>query len=427
MTAMPLTVPPPTGRPLTGRPLTVRLLAEEDAAASRQLGFEAFGVPAPAPTEPATLAGRPGRSWFGAFDADAATPGGELAAAGDVLAARLAVCDFASWFGGAELATAGIAGVTVAAEYRGQGALAPLLTDALTEARDRGAVLSSLFPTAPRIYRRFGYEVVGELQTVKVPTGQLAAVPPATSVGVRRAGPADVDAVRAVYDRWASRQNGPLTRRGVCFAFSAQDYLDGFTGVTVAEDAAGAVQGYASWERGQGYGEQALLEVTDLLADSADGYRALLRALGSFATVTPQATLETSGDDVIRTLLPSLHWQQVHTSPYMLKVLDVPAALTARTYPLGVTADLRFTLAGDVLAGLDGGYRLRVDGGRGSCDRVDPVARTLTPHGLALAFAGTQSSANLRSCGHLLGGDPAEDLSWDFLLGGRQMHIRNYF
>ncbi len=47
-----------------------------------------------------------------------------------------------------------------------------------------------------------------------------------------------------------------------------------------------AICGYASWNRGQGYGEQAVISVADLLATSADGYRALLAMVGSFASVT---------------------------------------------------------------------------------------------------------------------------------------------
>ena len=50
-----------------------------------------------------------------------------------------------------------------------------------------------------------------------------------------------------------------------------------------------------------------------------------------------------------------------------------------------------------------------------------------TPAGLALMFAGAQSSANLRSAGHLSGGVTDEDGTWDALFGGRQQHVRNYF
>jgi hypothetical protein len=53
--------------------------------------------------------------------------------------------------------------------------------------------------------------------------------------------------------------------------------------------------------------------------------------------------------------------------------------------------------------------------------------RVLSPRGLALLYAGAQSCANLRTAGHLRGGDPEQDLDWDAVLGGRQLHIRDYF
>ena len=73
--------------------------------------------------------------------------------------------------------TCGIAGVTVAAEYRGLGGMTPLFAETLRYARERGAVISTLFPTAPRIYRRFGYELIADFVTVELPTAMLAAVP----------------------------------------------------------------------------------------------------------------------------------------------------------------------------------------------------------------------------------------------------------
>ena len=54
---------------------------------------------------------------------------------------------------------AGIAAVAVRPEHRGSGLLAPLFAALLADARERGAVVSTLFPTAPGIYRRLGYEV----------------------------------------------------------------------------------------------------------------------------------------------------------------------------------------------------------------------------------------------------------------------------
>ena len=394
--------------------MTVRELTAEEAEAAWQLGFEAFGVPSPRPAGPAVV-DQPGRTWFGTF-------------AGKVLTGRMIDRAYDSYFGGALVPTCGIAGVTVAAEYRGQGSLTPLFTETLRFALERGAVISTLFPTAPRIYRRFGYELVADFVTVELPTTMLAVVPRPAGVGTRRATAADFDAIRAVYDAWAIEQNGPLSRRGVSFPASAEDFLAAFTGVTVAQDTDDRVCGYASWDRGQGYGLQAVITVADMLATTADGYRALLAAVGSFASVTGLTKIDTSGDDLVRLFLPDLPWAVAGSSPYMLKILDLPGALGFRRYPPGLTTELPFRVEGDFLAANNGGYLLTVAAGRATCARDDHAGdRILTPRGLALLYAGVQSCANLRAAGLLSGGDVGQDLDWDAVFGGRQAHIRDYF
>jgi len=40
---------------------------------------------------------------------------------------------------------------------------------------------------------------------------------------------------------------------------------------------------------------------------------------------------------------------------------------------------------------------------------------------------GPQPSGNLRVAGHLTGGSMAEDLHWDAALGGRHVHIRDFY
>ncbi len=342
------------------------------------------------------------------------------------LVARVVGREFHSWFGGVEVATCGLAGVTVIAERRGAGLLEELMVALLGEASQRGEVLSTLFPTAPGIYRRFGYELVGSLDEVEVPTRDLAAVRAPAGVHTRRATAADVEAVRGVYDAWAAAQNGPLTRRGPSFPASAEELVAEFTGITLAVDEDGEVVGYASWRRGPGYDASATIEVSDLLALTADGYRALWRVLGSFAAVTGQVRLSTSGDEVARLVLPAGTWQVVRSRPYMLRVHDVVGALVARP-PAGDT-DLSFTVAGDPVGTMDGGYRLRVSGGVTTCERteVTDTAPVLSPQGLALAYAGVQSCANLRMAGHLAG-PGTHDAAIDALLGGRRVHIRDYF
>jgi predicted acetyltransferase len=393
--------------------LFVRRLEPKDAEAAGRLDMEAFGLPNTPPASPATI-DKPGTIWYGVFDED-------------LLVAQLIDRQYDAYFGGVPIPTCGVAGVTVAAEHRGRGILTPLFATLLHDAKQRGALISTLFPSAPRIYRRFGYETIVEYVRVEVPSQALAAVPQPTTIRTRRATAADFDDIRGIYDAWAIEQNGPLSRRGVSFTATAEDFVDSFTGVTAAVDVNDTIRGFTSWRRGEGVGHGASITVSDLLATSAEAYRALLWVIGTFASVAATVKIDTSGDDLARLSLPSNDWKVVSAFPYMLAILDVAESLTRRRYPPSMATTLRFRVDGHFLPENNDAYELTVNGGSATCSNTDHADRTFTSRGLSLLYAGAQSCANLRLAGHLEGGDVKEDLDWDALFGGRQRHIRDYF
>lgn len=389
-----------------------RRLDDGDAAASRELGREAFGLPALAPDTPAPLP-RPGRTRWGVF-------------AGDTLVGRLEGLDFGSWFGGRVLPTVGIGGVAIAAEHRGRGLARGLMTQVLDHHRSHGAVISTLFPTAPGYYRGFGYEVIGSYDEVVVPSASL--VPPRASsshLRARRAETTDAVAIRDLHAAWASEQNGPCTRRGPALAVEGDEWVAGHEAVTVVEDADGRIRGFASWDRGEGVGSDAHLAVTDLIADGEDAHRALWGVLGSFSEVVGGVRLYTSGADVARYALPGKAWKVSVEDVYMMRIEDVASALSGIALPFEVSAP--FTVAGDPLGVLDGSYELSVADGVTACRRSDDDrGPTFSARGLALCVAGTQSCANLRRAG-LLDGPNTWDRVIDHVVGGRQVHVRDYF
>lgn len=398
--------------------MLIRDLTLDDHEQSARVGAEAFGRPAGAPAPPRPEVLPPGRYVVGAFE-------------GEELLARAAAHEYESWWHGQRIRTCGVAGVAVVAEHRGRGLLRPIFDALLEGAAARGEALSTLYPTATGIYRSLGYEVVTSLDTVELTSADLLKVRPAVGTTTRRARVEDVPAVRALYDTWAAAQNGPLSRTGPRFATTDQELLDEVTAVSLAVDAEDRVVGYAVWDRGEGYDPaSSMLEVHDLVATTTEGYRALWRLLGSHSSVVGRVRLVTSGHDPARLALDTSTWRVVEDRPYMLRVDDPAGALTAARLRLPGLAPtvLGFAVAGDRLGRADGTYRLEVGAEPGECRRVEAAhgVPTFTVQGLALAFAGAQSCANLRMAGHLTG--PADqDPVWDALLGARPLHVRDYF
>lgn len=396
--------------------LVVRPLTAADRHPSSRLGAEAFGgnptPPEPEGTEPPPLVGT---VFTGTFD------GGELLA-------RLAVHDLSSFFHGQVVPTAGIAGVTVGLEHRGRGLLGPLMRSAVAAAAEQGAVISTLFPTAPRIYRRYGYELISSITTVEIDTTALAMIPPyEEGVTLRRATAADVDALLGCYLVWAQAQNGPLTRTGPRFTNPAEDFLD-TTGTTMAVDSDGAVLGYCSWDRGTGYGRNIAIEVYDLVALTPGALTALCRALAGFGSVAGKIQWRTSGFDALDLLIGAGQHTVIKEQPYMLRLLDVPTALSMLSAPAGSDFSVDLEVVGDDLGLTDGCYRITAADGAVHAVRTRrrTASPTFTPRGLALWWSGRMTLRNLRMAGLATGG-VADDATFDALIAARPLQIRDYF
>ena len=395
--------------------MEIRHLGPQDAPQTMALSAEAFAAypPGELPDPPTTS---PWRTTVGAVEA------------GRVLG-KVSGLRFTSWWHGQQVPTCGVAGVAVAAESRGAGLLGRMVGALLEDAGTHREPISTLYPTANGIYRSLGWEVFASYDTVELPTAALTRVHPPRGVRTRRATAEDLPAISSVWAEWASAQNGPLTRTGGRFAATAEEDLAEHHGTTLALDEDDRVLGFASWTRERGYGGDGTLQVQDLVARTADGYRALWAVLGSFEAVAPRTRLRTSGEDPARLVLPTSAWQPVRRQPCMLRVDDPAAAFTAaRLHVPGLAAEVRFAVRGDRLGRADGDYRLLLGEEPGTCERTERFAGapTFTPQGLALAYAGTQSCANLRMLGHLSGA-AGHDAVLDAVLGGRPAHVRDYF
>ncbi|WP_112730257.1 GNAT family N-acetyltransferase, partial [Micromonospora noduli] len=253
-------------------PVHVRELSTDDLDAAWELGRIAFG--SAAERHASTTVAVPGMSRYGAFD-DAGR-----------LVGKAVDLHHDQWWSGRAVSAADVAGVAVAPEARGRGVARAMLTGLLRGAYERGAAVSALYPTVAGPYRACGWEAAGVLRTVDLATAALPRHRPSPDLTVRAGAVADLPAVADLYERVARHRNGMLTRRGELYDFFAADRGLPGDGVTLVE-ADGELVGYATWQRGRGYGSDSVLTVDEALAVTAEAARELVGGLGSWASVAP--------------------------------------------------------------------------------------------------------------------------------------------
>jgi predicted acetyltransferase len=396
--------------------LETRPLSEADLDAASSLGQLAFGYterrdPAVAPRLPA------GVNRWGAFDEQ----GRLVAAASDI--------EHEQWWGGRILSSSGVASVAVQAEQRGRGAGRTVMTALLHGARERGAVVATLFATSTGVYRSLGFEACGALRRCHLPTDALPDRG-AGSVSLRPATGRDWAEVRGIYDAVAGSGNGMLTRRGPLFADPTGDELpSGLDGVTLAVYPDGQPVGYASWIRGKGYRDDSLIVVPDCLAVTVDAADALLSMLRGWRSVAPTLRLRLPPwTDAVTSRLPVERLREHQVDVWMHRPLDVVAATEARGWPHVATGSVEFRLVDPLLPGNDGAWRLTVEQGSAVLERASGEPDlVLSVRGWSLLWCGSGRTAQLRQAG-LLEGPAADDARLDALLaGGGPSGLLDYF
>lgn len=398
--------------------LRVRELDEGELEAAWRLGGLTFGGPGGVPT-PQALQPAVGFTRYGAFDER------------DALVGRAGDLHHEQWWGGLVLPTADVGGVAVLPEARGAGVGRALIQALVQAAHERGALVSALYPTVAAPYRRWGWDVVGSLRSVTLPADALRAAGralPDDAVLRTRPGTApDLAAVRAVYDQVAVENNGMLTRRGSLFASDADALPEGVDGVTLVEDDEGTLLAYATYARGPGYRDDAVLTVLDCFSLRADAGRRLLAVLGSWSSVTPTVSLRTIEGDGIGPLLPADLLHHSDARPWMHRPIDIAGAVSRRGWPRHVTGEADFTFD-DVLAPWNSGtWHLRVADGSGELARTNVAdASRLTVRGFSLLYAGAATVSSLRRSG-LVDGDDGALARLDVLGSGPRAQLLDYF
>lgn len=292
----------------------------------------------------------------------------------------------------------GIAGVGVLPDARGDGVAKEMMVDALAELHRRRIPVAGLYPATQRVYRSVGYEQAGERVRYEVPLSSLGGF--RFEVEVTPVDPVDPQAVAVFRERYRPA-HGNLDRSDAIWSRLSQPYVGRRFAWLLGED------GYAILQHAPIEGVPFDLELYDYAAPSAATARTLLALLAGHRSMAKKLRWQGAPTDPLLALVPEPTWSVLDLQRWMLRLVDVPAALRARGWAPGVAGELHLRVVDELLAHNVGDLVLTVadgealvrPGGRGEL-RVGP--RALGP-----LYSGYFTASQLRALGHLDGLDAA--------------------
>jgi predicted acetyltransferase len=310
--------------------------------------------------------------------------------------------------GGALLPMMGLAAVAVAPQWRRRGAGRELCAAALREARDRGDVLSVLYPFRPSYYRALGWAMVGELHRYRFRPESLLAEEAAP---LRLAENDDVAGIAACYASHAAASHGPIERGPAAW----KHHLGQPRTTAFVLERDGAVRGYLLARYGRGAArERRVLEIRELVASSPTYTDRMLGWVRAQRDLWRLVQYDAAPDEHFAHRLaeprpPGFRparelWDpvaRVIRGP-MLRVLDVEAALRARRcWGDAGAASFTVELLDRELPENEGPWEVRL-GGAGSGAEV---GRTEGGRGGPARGAGTRLSTDATGFAAILGGE----------------------
>jgi predicted acetyltransferase len=288
------------------------------------------------------------------------------------------------WFGGRRVPMWGIAAVGVLPEHRSKGVASALMRAAMEEASRKGVALSCLYPATQPVYRRVGFEQAGTYLSWSLSTDAIAARE--RGLEMREAGRADERTIRAIATEFARRSNGTLDRGDALWARILRP-IKGDAFAYLAGD-----EGYVVYYK-EPSGSHYDLVVRDWAALTPAATLRLLTFFADHRSLADHVKFAAGPASPMLRLDREQAAKAVRALRWMLRIVDVKAALEARGYGEGVTAEAHLDVKDDVLASNAGRWTLEVSGGRARVKRGGRGTIALDVRELAALYSGFVSPA----------------------------------
>ena len=281
--------------------------------------------------------------------------------------------------GGAVVPMGGTTVITVQPTHRRRGILRDLMSHHLKDVADRGEPLAGLWASESSIYGRFGYGQATYRHKTELDATRVKFRDQEQKGQVRLFEREEAEStITRLYADAVTRRAGMLTRSDAWWEYRVLADVESWRGGKSAlryavYEVDGVASGYAlyrqksKWEDFVADGE---VEVVEIIAEDGEGYRGIWSYLTHIDLFPRVSWWNAPVDDPLPLMITdSRRVRRSVADALWIRLMDVPAALTARTYERdgALTIEVRDNFG----AGAGGVYRLEVVDGEPSCELVD--------------------------------------------------------
>jgi predicted acetyltransferase len=272
----------------------------------------------------------------------------------------------------------------------------------------KGVALSTLYPATVSLYRKAGYEHAGARFEIMLMLGQLVMAD--RKHEIRRMTPDDRSIAEAIYSDIAPSRNGYLDRNEMMWKRVTAPRGQTTQGFVAHDPHTGVAEGYVYYMQQSSDDAPYMLTCTDLVWKTAAAGRRLLTFLQDHGTMADKVVLHGGSTDPTLGLLPERIHRVRLLDHWMLRIVDVGAALASRGYPIGLKGEIHLDVVDDVLVANNGRYVLEIDSGRGQVSTGGQGHLKIDIRGLAAMYTGFRTPAALMLMGLLSADDDANSL-----------------
>jgi predicted acetyltransferase len=310
--------------------------------------------------------------------------------------------------GGQSLPMAAVTYVGVRADHRRRGALTGMMHTQLTELAEAGEVVAALHATEQVIYGRYGYGVATVTRMMKVRTSGASLRPEVPTAGEVRLldGDEALSVLPAAYERLRHTRAGMMGRASLWWTLGYERRLKSERFLVAAhQDADGTIDGWVGYEATASADPRTgwALAALDFQAANQGVTNDLWRYLLGIDLIDEVTVYMRPLDDPLEAaLVDAAAVRSELDDELWLRLVDVPAALAARTY--GRAEPVVVEVVDRLLPNNSGRYRISPHGTERT---TEAAALTLDVETLAMLYLGAWRASTLADIGRIEATDPA--------------------